>query len=237
MTDSILETMAAVIRSSSSFAPLIALAAGVITSFTPCSLTNVSLIVSYIGNSGEHTTKRSLLYSAVFALGNTITFVILGIIAVSTGTLMGRYSRILYIILGALMILMAFQTWGIFTVIPSTDLLVKNKKRGCAGALVSGVLGGIFSSPCSTPVLIALLATVAAQKSFAWGNTAHGFIRYRALCSFHCSRNIYRFCKANHCRQEFYDYRNRFTNMYGDCHYDFRHLPVYVGFLRRHLYD
>lgn len=169
MTDSILETMAAVIRSSSSFAPLIALAAGVITSFTPCSLTNVSLIVSYIGNSGEHTTKRSLLYSAVFALGNTITFVILGIIAVSTGTLMGRYSRILYIILGALMILMAFQTWGIFTVIPSTDLLVKNKKRGCAGALVSGVLGGIFSSPCSTPVLIALLATVAAQKSFAWG--------------------------------------------------------------------
>ena len=33
--------------------------------------------------------------------------------------------------------------------------------RGYLGALVAGILGGVFSSPCSTPVLIVLLAIVA----------------------------------------------------------------------------
>lgn len=37
----------------------------------------------------------------------------------------------------------------------------KNKRRGFFGAFLVGILGGIFSSPCSTPVLIALLAIVA----------------------------------------------------------------------------
>jgi cytochrome c biogenesis protein CcdA len=37
------------------------------------------------------------------------------------------------------------------------------------GALTAGILGGIFSSPCSTPVLIALLAIVAGKGSLVWG--------------------------------------------------------------------
>ena len=31
------------------------------------------------------------------------------------------------------------------------------------------MLGGVFSSPCSTPVLIALLAIVAGKGNFLWG--------------------------------------------------------------------
>lgn len=37
------------------------------------------------------------------------------------------------------------------------------------GAFLAGILGGIFASPCSTPVLIALLAIVAEEGSFLWG--------------------------------------------------------------------
>ena len=37
------------------------------------------------------------------------------------------------------------------------------------GAFIAGVLGGIFSSPCSTPVLIALLAIVAGKGNLLWG--------------------------------------------------------------------
>ena len=61
------------------------------------------------------------------------------------------------------------QTWEIFEIIPSSYLISKNKKRGYLGALIAGILGGIFSSPCSTPVLIALLAIVAGQGSILWG--------------------------------------------------------------------
>jgi len=67
------------------------------------------------------------------------------------------------------MILMALQTWGIFEIIPSSYLVSKNTKKRYAGALIAGILGGIFSSPCSTPVLIALLAIVAGKGSILWG--------------------------------------------------------------------
>ena len=71
--------------------------------------------------------------------------------------------------MGILMVLMALQTWEIFNFIPSTYLLSKSTRRGYAGALIAGILGGIFSSPCATPVLIALLAIVAGKGSVAWG--------------------------------------------------------------------
>ena len=71
--------------------------------------------------------------------------------------------------LGVLMVLMALQTWDIFQIIPSTYLISKSKKKGYIGALVAGILAGVFSSPCSTPVLIALLAIVAGKGSVIWG--------------------------------------------------------------------
>ena len=148
-------------------APFLALLAGVLTSVTPCSLSSVPLIIGYVGGVGEKNTKKA--YSAVFSLGTAVTFVTLGIIATSAGKLMGTSSALWYIILGVLMVLMSLQTWGIFTLIPSANLLSKSKKRGFIGAFIAGVLGGVFSSPCSTPVLIALLAIVAGKGNLFWG--------------------------------------------------------------------
>jgi cytochrome c biogenesis protein CcdA len=85
------------------------------------------------------------------------------------GNLIGTSAKWWYIALGILMFLMTLQTWEIFNFIPSTYLTSKNTKRGYVGALIAGILGGIFSSPCSTPVLIALLAIVAGRGSILWG--------------------------------------------------------------------
>ncbi len=169
MIDAWLAQIAEVIGNNIWFAPLLALLAGVLTSVTPCSLSSVPLIVGYVGGVGEKNTKKAFAYSAVFSLGTAVTFVTLGIIATSAGKLMGTSSPVWYIILGVLMVLMALQTWEIFNFIPSTNLLSKSKKRGFAGSFVAGILGGVFSSPCSTPVLIALLAIVAGEGNLLWG--------------------------------------------------------------------
>ena len=150
-------------------AAILALVAGILTSFRPCSLSSVPLIVGYVGGVGAKNTKRAFAYSAVFSLGTAITFIALGIIATSAGKLLGNSSPLWYLVLGVLMVLMALQTWGIFNFIPSVNLLSKSKKRGFLGAFLAGILGGIFSSPCSTPVLIALLAIVAGNGSLPWG--------------------------------------------------------------------
>jgi cytochrome c-type biogenesis protein len=118
---------------------------------------------------GQKDTKRAFRLSLTFAAGAAVTFTALGVIASIAGRLMGTSASWWYIILGVLMVLMALQTWGIFEIIPSSYLISKNTKKGFAGAFIAGILGGVFSSPCSTPVLIALLAIVAGKGSIVWG--------------------------------------------------------------------
>ena len=91
------------------------------------------------------------------------------IAASAAGRLMGGSSPVWHVMLGLLMVMMALQMWGIFDFIPSVSLISKNRRRGILGAFAAGVLGGVFSSPCATPVLIALLTLVAGKGSFAWG--------------------------------------------------------------------
>ena len=164
-----LENLSQLIQTSGWLAPLLALLAGVLTSFTPCSLSSIPLVIGYVGGTGQKDTKRAFRLSLTFVAGAAVTFTILGVIASIAGRLMGTSASWWYIVLGVLMVLMALQTWGIFEIIPSSYLISKNTKRGFAGAFTAGILGGIFSSPCSTPVLIALLAVVAGKGSIVWG--------------------------------------------------------------------
>ncbi|HPV99915.1 MAG TPA: cytochrome c biogenesis protein CcdA, partial [Oscillospiraceae bacterium] len=85
------------------------------------------------------------------------------------GHIIGSGASWWYLVLGALMVLMAFQMWGIFELIPSSYLVSANRKRGFLGAFLAGILAGVFSSPCSTPILIVLLAVVAGKGSALWG--------------------------------------------------------------------
>ena len=163
----LLENISALMQESLWLAPLLALLAGVLTSFTPCSLSSIPLVIGYVGGTGAREPKKALLLSLAFALGSAVTFTALGVVAATAGSLLGTSARWWYIVLGVLMVLMALQTWGIFEIIPSSYLLSKNTKKGYAGAFLAGILGGVFSSPCSTPVLIALLAIVAGKGSLA----------------------------------------------------------------------
>lgn len=166
--DAAISWIAAFIAESAWFAPLAAFAGGVLTSFTPCSLSGASLAIAYVGGVEQKGTSQSLKLSLVFALGTAVAFCALGIVATAAGSLLGSGGGWLYIVLGVLMLAMALQVCGIIEIIPSTYLTSKNTRRGYAGALVTGVLAGIFASPCSTPVLIALLAVVASSGSIAW---------------------------------------------------------------------
>ncbi len=165
--EAFLDTISQLILDSTWLAPLLALVGGILTSFTPCALTSVPLIIGFVGGTGQNT-KRAFFLSLTFALGSAITFTVLGIIASFAGMLIGTYSSWWFIFLGIIMLLMTLQVWGLYEVIPSSFLVSKNPKRGYIGALFAGILGGIFSSPCSTPVLIALLAVVASHGSLTW---------------------------------------------------------------------
>ena len=164
-----LESLSKLISESLWLAPVLALMAGILTSVTPCSLSTLPLIIGYVGGTGNDNPKKAFRLSLVFASGMAITFTALGTAASLLGRLIGTSGRWWYIALGVLMVLMALQTWEIYNFIPSTYLTGKSTKKGYIGALIAGILGGLFSSPCATPVLVVLLGIVAKKGSIAWG--------------------------------------------------------------------
>ena len=99
----ILESLSELIVKSGWLAPLLALIAGVLTSFTPCSLSSIPLVIGYVGGTGRRDTKRAFWLSVTFAAGAAVTFTTLGVIASLAGKLMGTSASWWYIILGVLM--------------------------------------------------------------------------------------------------------------------------------------
>ena len=143
------------------FCPLLAfvLVGGVLTSLMPCSISTVPLVIGCVGG-GEAKGRRAFFLSLLFALGSTITFITLGVIASLAGLLLENAEVWMHLILAVLLILMALQMWGVIELIPSSSLLAGNRLKGSLGAFVAGLLAGVFSAHCATPVIVALLAVV-----------------------------------------------------------------------------
>lgn len=144
--------------------PLFALIAGIFTSLTPCALSNIPLITGYVTADGDEIqdNKKAFLLSLTFAAGAALTFICLGFLASAVGHVIG-HSEILHMILGALMLLMALQMWGVIHLIPHIHKIGGNGKQGFIGAFFIGMIGGIFSSHCAAPVILMLL-TISAQS-------------------------------------------------------------------------
>lgn len=169
MINSLLNNLSLLLQEHLWFAPFLALLAGIVTSVTPCALSSVPLIVGYVGGTGQNNTKRALFLSLTFAIGTSVSFTALGVVASSAGKLMGVSGSWWYILLGVVMLLMALQIWGIVSILPTVGVLSKNVKRGYIGAFLAGVLSGVFSSPCATPVLIVLLGILAQGRNLLLG--------------------------------------------------------------------
>ncbi len=93
----------------------------------------------------------------------------MGIFIGILGSLFLKIGKIYYIIIGSIMILMALQTLDIISIVKPTYLVNKNKKQGYLGAFIAGVLSGIFSSPCQTPVLVFLFSLVLEKGKMLYG--------------------------------------------------------------------
>ena len=120
-----LNSLSLLINENMWLAPLLCVLAGALTTLTPCSLSTIPLVISYVGGTSADI-KKSFKLSLVFAIGNSITFIIFGIVAALLGQLIGNTGKWWYIVLGILMILMALQVLEIYQFIPSTYLTEKN---------------------------------------------------------------------------------------------------------------
>ena len=108
MFESFLGDFSRLINPESPFVYLIVFAGGLLSSFLPCSLSSLPLVISYV-SAGKRDTKSSFRLSLVFALGLTLTFTFLSVLALALGELIGNAGRLWYLILALLMLLMGLQ--------------------------------------------------------------------------------------------------------------------------------
>lgn len=164
-----LEIVANLITQSTWLAPLLALLAGVLTSFSPCALVSVPLVIAYVGGSDRDNPRTAFKLSLLFALGMALTFTLMAALAALFGQFLGTTSKWWYLVLGTLMVLMALQVFELYEFIPSAYLTGKSTRKGYLGAFLAGILGGVFATPCSTPALVVLLGVVARSGNVEWG--------------------------------------------------------------------
>ncbi len=144
---------------------------GLITSISPCILSMVPLLVSYIGGYGEGPRSRGFFLSLSFVTGLAVTFAILGFAAAAFGRVFGEIGEVWYYILAGVAIIMGLQLLGVLTFnLPG----LKNmpvKKVGPGGSLIMGMLFGLVASPCATPVLAVIVTYAAVQAEPFYGSS------------------------------------------------------------------
>ena len=88
-----LETIARLLTQNIWAAPVLCLAAGVITSFTPCSLSTIPMVLTYVGAAAKENTRRAFTVSLTMALGMACTLGVFGSIASAIGHFMHHRCR------------------------------------------------------------------------------------------------------------------------------------------------
>jgi cytochrome c-type biogenesis protein len=144
---------------------------GIVTSIGPCNVAMIPLIIGYVG--GHNLSRgRSLALSAVFAVGLSITFMMLGVIAAAVGSILGWMGKAWYYIVAAVCIVIGLQLMGTLH-LPMPSVFARwqerIRSRGLLGALLLGLVSGLVASQCATPVLLAILTYVMAEGAVVYG--------------------------------------------------------------------
>lgn len=164
------ETLPEVVGERSVLTLVIVFFGGIVTSISPCILSMVPLLVSYIGAYGEGNRSRGFILSSSFVAGLAVTFAILGFIAAYFGRVFGQVGVFWYYILAAVAIIMGLQLIGVLTFNLPGLQKIPVRKAGMGGSLIMGMLFGLVASPCATPVLAVIITYAAVQGEPVYGS-------------------------------------------------------------------
>jgi len=172
MMQSLLGNINQIIQTSPWLAFVAVFVGGLLTASNPCVLAMIPLTIGFVGGTKEISgLKKALLFSLVFVIGLSITFTILGLIAVSLGRLFGDVGNFWKYIIAGVCLIMGLHLLDIFKFNIRAPRFAKPKAGGLIGAFFLGILFGVVSSPCATPILAVLLALIAAKGNLIYGIT------------------------------------------------------------------
>ncbi|MFZ5944987.1 MAG: cytochrome c biogenesis protein CcdA [Bacillota bacterium] len=161
------------IHSGSIWAIVLTFFVGIVTSFNPCLLSMLPLLIGYIGGYSAKSKVKGLIMSFSFVMGLSITFSLMGLIAASLGLVFGQGIGSFWPYLtGIIALIMGLNLLEVFNLnfpgLKSTTKIV----GGYHGAFLLGLAFGFVASPCATPVLAVLLTFTASTGKPLYGGAA-----------------------------------------------------------------
>jgi cytochrome c-type biogenesis protein len=155
------------------------LLAGLISFLSPCVLPLVPPYLAYMAGTSVSAMKaegrgldmRVVLASALFVLGFSTVFVLLGAGASSMGRVLRVYGDTLAIVAGVIIIVMGLHFLGVFRIglLYREARLDVGRPAGFAGAYLMGLAFAFGWTPCIGPVLGAVMAVAGAQATVTQG--------------------------------------------------------------------
>lgn len=174
MIENLTNNLEAAIQSAPILAIVISLAAGIVTSFTPCVYPLIPITVGFIGAKGSKTRLRGFYLSLMYVLGLAIVYSSLGAFAALTGRLFGQiqtnpWAHLVVanvcIIFGVAMLEVITIQFTWFARYATTDI----KTKGGISAILLGGISALIAAPCTAPVLGILLTYVGTKQNIPLG--------------------------------------------------------------------
>ncbi|MFH1930828.1 MAG: cytochrome c biogenesis protein CcdA [Pseudomonadota bacterium] len=170
-------------------APLIAIGASFIWGIlsiilSPCHLTSIPLIIGYLSNQRELSTKKAFHLSIVFSIGILISIAVIGGITAAAGRILGDVGKLGNYVVALVFLIFGLNLLGILPLnLPGVGTM-KSQRKGYFSVLSLGLVFGLALGPCTFAFMAPMLGVV---FSLTAKNIPYGLALLSAFAIGHCA--------------------------------------------------
>jgi cytochrome c-type biogenesis protein len=170
-------------------APLIAIGASFIWGIlsiilSPCHLTSIPLIIGYLSNQRELSTKKAFHLSIVFSIGILISIAVIGGITAAAGRILGDIGKLGNYVVAMVFLIFGLNLLGILPLNFPGLGTIKSQRKGYFSVLSLGLVFGLALGPCTFAFMAPMLGI--AFKLTA-KNLLYGLVLLSAFAMGHCA--------------------------------------------------
>lgn len=151
---------------------------------SPCHLASIPLIVGFIDEQGQITTKRAFQIALLFSLGILVTIGLIGAATAMAGRMLGDVGGWGRYLVAVIFFLVGLHLLGVVPLPFTGPGQVKLKQRGRLAAFLLGLVFGVALGPCTFAYMAPMLAVT---FQLAAAHMAYGILLLLAYGVGHCA--------------------------------------------------
>lgn len=150
---------------------LFAFIGGLLTNLTPCVFPMIPITIRLLGRQGT----KPIIAASMYSCGILLTYTVLGVFAALGGHLFGSFlaNPVFNLVFAVIMALLGLSMLGFgnFSKIQELGNKMGGGKSSLVNTLFMGAGAGLVASPCTGPILAALLAYTATKQDVTYGTS------------------------------------------------------------------